>query len=134
VQDPSQTLSARPLRPPQREVRLRVAYDDPCHLIHAQGISEEPRALLAQIPGLELVPLPEASWCCGSAGTYSLTQPEMSAQVLSRKMRHIRRSRLDAVVTGNPGCLLQLALGARERGLPLRVLHPMELLAMAYRR
>ncbi len=133
VEDPSQTLSVRPLRPPMGEVRLRVAYDDPCHLIHAQGISEEPRALLAQIPGLEVVPLPEASWCCGSAGAYSLAQPELSAQVLARKMRHIRRSRLDAIVTGNPGCLLQLALGARERGLPLRVLHPMELLAMAYR-
>lgn len=134
VQDPSQTLSTRPLRPPAREVRLRVAYDDPCHLIHAQGISEEPRALLAQIPGLDVVPLPEAGWCCGSAGTYSLAQPELSAQVLDRKMRHIRRCHVDAVVTGNPGCLLQLALGARERGLPLRVLHPMELLAMAYRR
>ncbi len=78
------------------------------------------------------MPLAEADWCCGSAGSYSLTQPDMSARVLARKMGNVRASGAEVVATGNPGCLLQLRLGAREARLPVRVAHPVELLAEAY--
>jgi glycolate oxidase iron-sulfur subunit len=132
VRDACEFLGNETLHPPTRAVPLKVAYDDPCHLLHAQKIREEPRRLLAQVPGLELVPLTEADACCGSAGSYSLLHPETSARILARKMEHLRASGAQAVATGNPGCLLQLALGAREAGLPLRVVHPLELLAQAY--
>ncbi len=112
---------------------LRVAYDDPCHLLHGQGIGREPRKLLQLIPGIELVPLPEADWCCGSAGVYNLTQPEMSMRLLDRKMRHIAAVRPDVIATGNPGCLLQLAWGTKRAGLRAEVVHPIELLDRAYR-
>ena len=132
VRDVSEFLAARTLVPPTRPVSLRVAYDDPCHLVHGQGISREPRELLRAIPGLELVELPESTWCCGSAGSYSLQQPELASAVLARKMGHLAAARVDVVATGNPGCLLQLALGARRQGLELQVRHPIELLAQAY--
>jgi glycolate oxidase iron-sulfur subunit len=90
--------------------------------------------LLRAIPGVKLVELPEANWCCGSAGIYNLTQPEMAGQLLERKMKHIRSTRCEVVATGNPGCLLQLVTGAKQEGLPLRVVHPVSLLAEAYRR
>jgi glycolate oxidase iron-sulfur subunit len=90
--------------------------------------------LLRAIPGLRLVELPEASWCCGSAGIYNLTQPEMADQLLQRKVDHIASTRARIVATGNPGCLLQLVNGCRGRGLEIRVAHPVTLLAEAYRR
>jgi glycolate oxidase iron-sulfur subunit len=86
------------------------------------------------IPGLKLVELPESAWCCGSAGIYNLIQPEMAGQLLDRKLRHIRSTGATIVATGNPGCLLQLINGAREKGLNLRVVHPVTLLAEAYQR
>jgi glycolate oxidase iron-sulfur subunit len=132
VQDVCELLAARELAPPTRQVPLRVAYDDPCHLVHAQGIREQPRRLLAGIPGLTLVPLAEADWCCGSAGSYSLLQPEMAARLLARKMRHLAASGADVVASGNPGCLWQLRLGVARVGLRVRVAHPVELLAEAY--
>ncbi|HEX9842412.1 MAG TPA: (Fe-S)-binding protein, partial [bacterium] len=132
VRDVSEFLAARQLVPPTRPVPLRVAYDDPCHLVHAQGISREPRELLRAIPGLELVELPESTWCCGSAGSYSLQHPELAGAVLARKMEHIAAAHVDVVATGNPGCLLQLALGVRRRCLDVQVRHPIELLARAY--
>jgi glycolate oxidase iron-sulfur subunit len=90
--------------------------------------------MLGSIPNLELVELTESSWCCGSAGIYNLVQPEMANQLLDRKLRHIASTGAPIVATGNPGCLLQLINGARERQIPLRVLHPITLLAEAYRR
>jgi glycolate oxidase iron-sulfur subunit len=132
VRDVCELLAERPLRPPTRAVPLAVAYDDPCHLLHAQKIAAAPRLLLGQVPGLRLVPLAEADWCCGGAGSYSLLHPETSARILARKMGHLRASGAEVVATGNPGCLLQLRLGARDAGLPLRVVHPVELLAEAY--
>ena len=132
VVDVCEFLERIGLRPPRREVKLRVAYDDPCHLIHAQRIREQPRTLLKRLPGLRWVELPEADWCCGGAGSYTLAQPAMSARVLERKMEHIAALGLDAIATGNPGCLLQIAAGVGQRGLPVRVLHPIELIAMAY--
>lgn len=110
-----------------------VTYHESCHLCHGQKITSQPRQLLKSIPGLKLVELPEANWCCGSAGVYNLTQPEMAGQLLDRKMQHVRTTGATVVATGNAGCLLQLINGAKQEGLPLRVVHPVTLLAEAYR-
>jgi glycolate oxidase iron-sulfur subunit len=110
-----------------------ATYHESCHLCHGQKVSSQPRQLLKSVPGLKLVELPEASWCCGSAGIYNLTQPEMAGQLLDRKMGHLRTTGATVVATGNAGCLLQLVNGARQAGLPLRVVHPVTLLAEACR-
>ncbi|MFM1769934.1 MAG: hypothetical protein RJA22_2463 [Verrucomicrobiota bacterium] len=110
-----------------------ATYHESCHLCHGQKVSSQPRQLLKSVPGLKLVELPEANWCCGSAGIYNLTQPEMAGQLLDRKMGHLRSTGATVVATGNAGCLLQLVNGARQEGLPLRVVHPVTLLAEACR-
>jgi glycolate oxidase iron-sulfur subunit len=132
VKDISEFLAGLTLNRRMAQLPLRVAYDDPCHLLHGQGISHEPRQLLQQIPGVTLVPFKEADWCCGSAGTYNLTQPEMSRRLLERKMQHIAAVDPDVIATGNPGCLLQLGCGVKRAGLRAEVLHPIELLDRAY--
>jgi glycolate oxidase iron-sulfur subunit len=111
----------------------RVTYHESCHLAHGQKITAQPRQLLHAIPNLNLVELPESNWCCGSAGIYNLIQPEMATQLLERKLRHIQSTGATVVATGNPGCLLQIINGARQQGLDLRVVHPVTLLAEAYR-
>ena len=111
-----------------------VTYHESCHLCHGQKITSQPRALLKAIPGVKLVELPESNWCCGSAGIYNLTQPEMANQLLERKMKHIRSTKAEVIATGNPGCLLQIVNGAKAEGLNLRTAHPVTLLAEAYRR
>jgi glycolate oxidase iron-sulfur subunit len=121
-----------PLREGMRPLSMRVAFDDPCHLVHAQGIQSQPRQLLKQIPGLELVELPESTWCCGSAGTYNLTHLQESQALLERKMGHVAKLNIDVLVTANTGCYLQLAKGVKEAGLKIEVLHISELLARAY--
>ena len=110
-----------------------VTYHESCHLCHGQKIVNQPRQLLKAIPGVKLVELFESNWCCGSAGIYNLTQPEMAGELLERKMKHIRTTKCGVVATGNPGCLLQIVNGAKKEGLPLRVAHPVTLLAEAYR-
>jgi glycolate oxidase iron-sulfur subunit len=132
TRDVTEFLHEVGLRPPPREVRLRVAYDDPCHLLHGQRVSEAPRAVLSQIPGLELCDLPGASECCGAAGIYNITQPEMSKRLLDRKVSAIRETAPDVVATGNPGCIVQIQAGVREADLDVEVLHPIELLDRAY--
>jgi len=132
VHDVCEWLDEAGLRPPGGRVDARVCYDDPCHLLHGQGVGDAPRRLLAAIPGLELVPHADAGMCCGAAGTYNLTQPEMAATVLEAKMKSLEAAAPDAVATGNPGCLLQIRMGARARGLPVEVVHPVELLDRAY--
>jgi glycolate oxidase iron-sulfur subunit len=134
VKDISEFLAGLTLNSRMAQLPLRVAYDDPCHLLHGQGISHEPRQLLQQIPGIELTPFKEADWCCGSAGTYNLTQPEMSMRLLDRKMHHIAAVDPDMIATGNPGCLLQLGWGVKRAGLRAEVVHPIELLDRAYQR
>jgi glycolate oxidase iron-sulfur subunit len=134
VRDISEFLAGLPLNTPMAKLPLRVAYDDPCHLLHGQGISHEPRQLLQRIPGIELVPFRESDWCCGSAGIYNLTQPAMSRRLLDRKMRHLAAVEPDVIATGNPGCLLQLGWGVRRAGLRAEVLHLLELLDRAYER
>jgi glycolate oxidase iron-sulfur subunit len=133
VRDVSEFLAAEPLRGPLREVKRTVTYHDPCHVVHGQKIRTQPRALLAQIPGLRVVELPEADWCCGSAGTYNLTQPEMATRLQDRKIAHVRATGADAVVTANPGCIIQIVQGLRAKGSAIQVLHIVELLDQAYR-
>ena len=87
MKDAAEFVGDIALRPPTREVRVKATYHDACHLAHGQGVREQPRALLRAIPGLKLTNLPESDWCCGSAGTYNLTQPEMAARLLERKSR-----------------------------------------------
>jgi glycolate oxidase iron-sulfur subunit len=113
-------------------VDASAAYDEPCHLLHGQKISAQPKALLAAIPGLRVVPLAEADWCCGSAGIYNVTQPDLSRKLLERKMEHVARSGADILVTANPGCLMQLASGVRTAGLRMEVVHLIDLLDRAY--
>src|ERR1017187_4737317 len=94
-----------------RPATTRVTYHEACHLVHGQKISQQPRELLRAIPGVELVELPEATWCCGSAGIYNITQPEMSQALLERKMKHIAATNAPIVATGNPGCISQIRYG-----------------------
>ncbi len=133
VRDLAEFLAEEPLRGPLGSVRKTVTYHDPCHIVHGQKISKAPRELLAQIPGLRVVPLAEADRCCGSAGTYNLTQPEMARQLQARKVAHIRETGAEAVVTANPGCIIQIVQGLEAAGAPVKVLHLVELLDESYR-
>ena len=108
---------------------MKVTYHDACHLAHAQGIRDQPRDLLRRIPGLELVELDEADRCCGSAGSYNLTEPEIARALASRKADRIERSGADCVAVANPGCALQIGAELRHRGNRMRVAHPIELVA-----
>jgi len=112
---------------------LRVAYQDACHLQHAQGIRAQPRALLAEIPELDLIEIPEAALCCGSAGIYNLVQPEAASQLGERKARHIAALAPDVVATGNPGCLLQLQTALARLDRPTPVMHTVQLLDASIR-
>ncbi len=132
VRDVAEFLDAVGLRPPTRRLELSVCYDAPCHLVHAQGVREAPLRLLAQIPGLRIFEHDDPESCCGAAGIYNLTHPEMSGAVLERKMPALQRADPDVIATGNPGCLMQLTAGSRQRSLRARVAHPVELLAAAY--
>jgi len=132
VRDVSEVLVDRGPVPAGR-LPLRVAYDAPCHLHHAQRITTQPLQLLAAIPGLELVPLEGADRCCGSAGLYSLVEPDLSQAVLAPKLRAVAESGADVVATGNPGCLMQIGAGALLAGMDVDVRHPVELLDLAYR-
>jgi len=96
-------------------------------------VSEAPRQILNAIAGVELVELAEADWCCGSAGIYNITQPETSMQLLDRKMGHIAATGAQIVATGNPGCCIQIEHGGQRSGIELEVVHPISLLADAYR-
>jgi glycolate oxidase iron-sulfur subunit len=133
VKDASEFLGDAGLTATPGPLRVRVAYDDPCHLLHGQKIKDQPRAMLAAIPELSLLPLTEADWCCGSAGTYNVTQPELSAKLLARKVGHITSSGAELVVTANPGCQMQIAAGLRAARAPVTVVHLMDLLDRAYR-
>ncbi|HET7699881.1 MAG TPA: heterodisulfide reductase-related iron-sulfur binding cluster [Candidatus Limnocylindria bacterium] len=116
---------------PLGTLALRVTYQEPCHLVHAQRIRSEPRQLLRRIRGLELIEMAESDLCCGSAGSYNLTQPELSAALLERKLDAIAATRAGAVVSANPGCMLQIASGLAERRTPTPVLHIVELVDRA---
>ena len=133
VQDLTEFLAKVPLRGPLAPVAMTVTYHDPCHVVHGQKIRKEPRQLLAQVPELRVVDLVESDWCCGSAGIYNLTQPEMASRLLARKVTHVLDTGAAAVVTANPGCILQIQQGLRARGRELPVMHIVEILDRAYR-
>jgi len=118
---------------PRHPMALPVAFHDPCHLQHAQGVREQSRATLRSIPGLELLELPESALCCGSAGIYNLVQPETARQLGQRKVEKIVATRAQVVATGNPGCQLQLNFLLNDRGHPLPVLHYVQLLDASIR-
>ena len=129
VQDITEFLTTLTPPPAWRPLARRVAYDDPCHLVHAQGITMAPRDLLRRIPELELVDVPDGATCCGAAGIYSVTQPQLAQQVSGEKIRNVLAAAPDMVATGNPGCMLQIAAGLREAGRDdIPVVHPIELL------
>ncbi len=128
VRDVTELLAAH-LPGPRQPLPLTVTYHEPCHLVHGQRVRAAPRAILAAIPGLRVVELEESDACCGSAGVYNLTQPELAGRLLARKLDRIVATGADLVVSGNPGCLLQLRRGLAERGLRIRAHHPVELLA-----
>ncbi len=132
VRDIHEFLIEVGLELPERPVRARVTYDDPCHLCHAQRIGVQPREILNAIPGLDYVELPEASWCCGSAGTYNITQPAMAETILRDKVEHIRGTGAEVIASANPGCMLQLEAGLRRHGVPGKVRHVIELLDESY--
>jgi glycolate oxidase iron-sulfur subunit len=133
VKDVSEFLDELGLVPPKGELHLTATYHDACHLAHAQRVVEAPRNLLRQIPGLRLRELPESLLCCGAAGTYNLTEPEMADRLGERKLENIRSTGAQVVVTANAGCLLQIQREARMRGERLQVVHPIDLLDLSYR-
>jgi glycolate oxidase iron-sulfur subunit len=128
VRDAAELLAAHEPVAPRMPVPMRVAYHDACHLAHAQGVREQPRALLRGIPGIEVVEPPEWEICCGSAGIYNLVQPDAAAELGERKARNLLGLGVEAVVAANPGCAIQIAAHSERLGRRLPVLHPMELL------
>jgi glycolate oxidase iron-sulfur subunit len=129
VMDITEWLVSVGYRPPDRDARpVRVVYHDACHLAHGQRVRNQPRELLASVPGVELVPLRESDRCCGSAGIYNILQPSLARSLLERKWQAIEESGAEVVVAGNPGCIAWLRQAAEERNSPIRVLHTVEAL------
>lgn len=131
--DVSEVLAELEPRAPRNPLRLRVAFHDSCHLQHAQGVRSQPRALLSRIPGLELLEIPESSICCGSAGIYNLLQPDAANALGDRKAQLIAALQADVVVTGNPGCVMQLQSSLNRIGQTTPVLHTIQLLDASLR-
>jgi glycolate oxidase iron-sulfur subunit len=129
--DISELIAELGMEPPPKPIRLRVAYHDSCHLQHAQGVRSQPRQLLKAVHGLEAVELPESVICCGSAGVFNLIEPKPARELADRKARFIIESGAQALVSANPGCLLQIAGALRRAGHPLPVLHIVELIDAA---
>jgi glycolate oxidase iron-sulfur subunit len=133
VRDVSELLADLPFERPPGSVRAVVTFQDSCHLAHAQRITRAPRFILESIIGLQLVEMAHPDRCCGSAGVYSLTQPEMSLDLLKNKLDDIADTGAEIIATSNPGCMAQIEAGIRRRGLTARVVHVVELLDRAYR-
>ncbi|MBF8247865.1 MAG: glcF [Bacteroidetes bacterium] len=128
--DITEFLASIGLRVPKNQNRFlksvagkRVTYHDACHLVHTQRISREPRTLLQSIPGIEFVELPESSWCCGSAGIYNIVRHDDAMKLLDRKVHHVESVSPDILVTGNPGCMVQIQHGLEKHGLPVSIMH-----------
>ena len=133
VRDVTELLAANGGPVPGAPLDLHVAYDPPCHLLHAQRVAEPPERLFAAIPLLRLVTIPGATDCCGSAGLFTLVEPEMSRAVLQPKLDRLRAAAPQVVATGNPGCVMQIGAGLAARGMRAPVRHPVELLDASYR-
>jgi glycolate oxidase iron-sulfur subunit len=132
VKDISEWLVEIGIAPPAKRLDATVSFHDACHLAHGQRVRSQPRELLKTIPGLNLVEMNESDTCCGSAGIYNITQPEMARQLLDRKLANLKATGASIIATGNPGCLTWIQQGAQEAGLDVRICHPVELLAEAY--
>lgn len=115
-----------------KPIDARITYDAPCHLHHGQAVREQPIDLLRKIPGAEFVPLVGAEMCCGSAGIYNLTHPNMARQILSEKIENIKNAAAQILVTGNPGCAMHIGAGLELAGVKTLLLHPVELLDLTY--
>ena len=133
VRDVSEYLAEIPLEKPKGRIEAKVTYHDPCHLRRAQKVWKQPRDILKLIDGLEFIEMPEADWCCGSAGSQLITHYETSVQVLARKMDNLASTQAQIVASGCPGCQMQLNTGIQRRGLDVRVVHPITLLDEAYK-
>ncbi len=132
VKDVCEFLAELGIESPKAPLPIDVTYHDACHLCHAQGVRSAPRELLARIPGLRVIPLAESEICCGAAGTYNLTQPEMSQRLAERKRTHILETGAGVVATGNIGCQLQIERALRGGEREIDVVHTIELLDRAY--
>ena len=133
VKDVSEVLAALGPRAERRPVPLRVAYHDACHLAHAQGVRLPPREVLRSIPELELLEPAESEICCGSAGIYNLTEPEIATELMGRKVRNLLATEPDLIASANPGCTLQIRAGLRQVGARVPVVHPVEVLDRSLR-
>ena len=133
VKDISEFLAEVGLKKEPKHLDKKVTYHEACHLVHTQKISKQPRQLIQSIPGIEFVELPESTWCCGSAGIYNIVRYDDSMKILERKMKNVELTGAEIVLTANPGCHLQIQFGIRKFGLHMEVLHPISLLARAYR-
>ena len=132
VKDITEWLAEVGLPAPQKDVKLRVTYQDACHLAHAQRIKKQPRELIRSMPGVELVEMRHPEICCGAAGLYSTLEPSMSNRILQEKLDDLSSTRAEVVVSANPGCQMQLSAGLQSRGSSMRTEHITELLARAY--
>jgi glycolate oxidase iron-sulfur subunit len=132
ARDALELLAEIGLPPARVALECTIAVHDPCHLAHGQGVRAQVRTLLASIPGVRLVELSDSDTCCGSAGTYNLTEPAMARRLLDRKLATVAASRAEIIAAANPGCLLQMRAGALARGLSVEVEHPIDLLARAH--
>jgi glycolate oxidase iron-sulfur subunit len=132
VKDICELLGREGLRRGGR-VAARIAYDAPCHLLHAQGVADEVVFLLDTIPGLERVPLPRHDECCGGAGVYGITHPDLGGAIGRDKVHQVLATGAELLVTGNPGCMMQIGAGLQLVGAQVDVVHPVELLDLSYR-
>ena len=132
VKDITEWLAEVGLPAPKKDVKVRVTYQDACHLAHAQRIRKQPRDLIRSLPGVEFVEMRHADICCGAAGLYSTLEPAMSNRILQEKLKDLTATQADVVVSANPGCQMQLEAGLRARGSNMKVQHLTELLARAY--
>ena len=134
VKDVTEFLAGIELNRDLAPLSTRVTYQDSCHLLHGQKVRTPPRAMLAAIPGIEFRELPLTEICCGSAGVYNVEHTEMSMALLEKKMQMVGSTGADTIVTANPGCMLQLRVGAERFGNGQRVMHVVELLDESYRK
>jgi glycolate oxidase iron-sulfur subunit len=133
VKDLTEWLAEIGLPEPERELKVRVTYQDACHLAHAQRIKKQPRDLLRSLPGIEWVEMRHADICCGAAGLYSTLEPEMSRRILDEKMEDVLATNADVLSVANPGCQMQLESGLRAHRSPMKVEHVAETLMRAFR-
>ena len=132
VKDATEFLVELGIRLPRKKIAGRVTYQDPCHLAHGQRVRSAPREILRAL-GVELVEMPHSDHCCGSAGSYNITQTSLSMKILDEKMKDVARVSPEIIATANVGCMLQLRAGSRREGLRAEVKHVIELLDESYR-